>query len=241
MFATQVAARTLLIHRAWRYRLKVEPNEVAFLRRHLKRGNRAVDIGAHRGALTYWMLKAVGPAGAVVAVEPIPGLADDLRLLGWGSFSTRLTVVEAALSNSSGHNTLFVPSDGYLGTATFVPQRVSHDRVSVTTTTLDELSGREPFQSIHFIKCDVEGHELEVLRGAESVLRHDRPVLLVESVDCRPAPGQTTRVSDYLQRLGYTGYFFMNGRTQPLADFRVDRHQIGPGTSWCVNFGFVPV
>ena len=67
-----------------------------------------------------------------------------------------------------------------------------------------------------FIKCDVEGHELDVLVGAERVLREDRPVLLVESVDDRPTAGQTGRVFDHLRGLGYDGWFFEHGRRRSI-------------------------
>ena len=82
---------------------------------------------------------------------------------------------------------------------------------------------------MHFIKCDVEGHELEVLQGGQRLLREDRPVLLVECVDSRPEVGQTDRVFPYLEALGYRGYFFPNGRTESLTRFRVERHQVAPG------------
>ena len=89
---------------------------------------------------------------------------------------------------------------------------------------------------MHFIKCDVEGHELEVLQGGQRVLREDRPVLLVECVDSRPEVGQTDRVFPYLEALGYRGYFFPNGRTESLTRFRVEHHQVAPDAEWLVNF-----
>ena len=51
------------IYRAWRYRVKLEPKEISFMIRSLSSGDRVVDIGAHKGAYTYWMQKAVGPNG----------------------------------------------------------------------------------------------------------------------------------------------------------------------------------
>ena len=48
------------IFRAWRYRLVVEKHEIKFMLDYLAPGNIAVDIGAHKGAYTYWMSKYVG-------------------------------------------------------------------------------------------------------------------------------------------------------------------------------------
>ena len=117
-----LSARLRLIHRAWRYRLRVERPEIAFLRRTYTktRDQTALDIGACRGAFTYWMLNAVGPRGHVVAFEPIPQLAEYLRQLQVACRFERLTVVQTALSNTSGERSLFVPTGGHLGTATLL-------------------------------------------------------------------------------------------------------------------------
>ena len=68
-------------YRAWRYRLKLEKQEIASLRQLLSGGDIAVDIGAHKGAYTYWMLKQVGAAGKIFAFEPQPILFQSLQEL----------------------------------------------------------------------------------------------------------------------------------------------------------------
>ena len=98
----RTALRARLMHRAWRYRLRTERPEVAFVRRHLAAHQTAIDVGAHRGAFIYWMLRAVGDAEQVVAVEPIPELAAYLRTFGDVGGYSRLQVVEAALSDAPG-------------------------------------------------------------------------------------------------------------------------------------------
>ena len=69
------------IFRAWRYRLVIEKHEIKFMLNHLGPGNTAVDIGAHKGAYTYWMSKYVGEKGKVFSFEPQPRLNKQLRLL----------------------------------------------------------------------------------------------------------------------------------------------------------------
>ncbi len=69
------------LYRAWRYRLLLERQEVRALRRHLTAGDTAIDIGAHKGAFTYWMLRRVGRDGLVLAFEPQRPLAVALREL----------------------------------------------------------------------------------------------------------------------------------------------------------------
>lgn len=232
--------RARLIHRAWRYRLKVERPEVAFLLEHLRPGQVALDIGAHKGAFTYWMSKLVGPTGRVFAFEPIPHLAAYLTHVKEVYPFKQLTVVEAALSNTEGKKTFFIPKEGYLGTAALVPKEKGYLGIPVRTCTVDQFSRDNPVDPINFIKCDVEGHELEVFEGGEQVLRRDRPILLFECVDFLQQGGQIGRVFPYLESLGYKGYFFPRGRTRPVTEFRVQKHQSQMGPDWCVNFGFLP-
>ena len=58
------------ISRAWKYRLIVERQEILFMLEHLMPGQNAVDIGAHKGAYTYWISKYTGTNGNVFAFEP---------------------------------------------------------------------------------------------------------------------------------------------------------------------------
>ena len=97
------------------------------------------------------------------------------------------------------------------------------------------------------IKCDVEGHELEVFRGAERLLRESRPVLLFECEARHMTGGRTPNdVFDYLQARGYRGQFFSPRGLRPIEEFRLDLHQRpGAGRFWrakdyCNNFLFVP-
>ena len=51
------------IFRALRYRYRLEPQEIRLVQRHLVAGAVAVDVGAHKGAYTWWMRRAVGETG----------------------------------------------------------------------------------------------------------------------------------------------------------------------------------
>jgi FkbM family methyltransferase len=234
--------RARLLHRAWRYRLRVERPEILFMMRHLAPGQTALDVGAHKGAFTYWMQQTVGPAGRVVAFEPIPELAAYLRQVRQSLQWDNTEVVQVALSNKCGDRSLFVPESGHLGPTTFTQccdgQRTALD---VQTETLDGICHERSLRPVHFIKCDVEGHELEVFQGAERMLREDQPALLFECADFFHEEGQIQRVLPYLQSLGYSGHFFFRGELRPVAEFRVELHQVGPtDPDWCVNFAFLP-
>ena len=71
--------RLKLRWRAWRYRLRLDAEEIALVRATLQPGDVAVDIGAHKGAYTYWMAKGVGGSGRVFSFEPQPVLCRALQ------------------------------------------------------------------------------------------------------------------------------------------------------------------
>ena len=70
-----------LVLRAWRYRLRAERPEIRFLLNQLQLGQTVIDIGAHKGAYTYWMSQRVGSSGQVIAFEPQPELNQNLSKL----------------------------------------------------------------------------------------------------------------------------------------------------------------
>jgi hypothetical protein len=82
---------------------------------------------------------------------------------------------------------------------------VDLEEIEIPVTTLDEYLGEVGRPPVRFIKCDVEGHELEVFRGAEETLRRDGPQLLFE---CHHAEAEDGRLFDFLTGLGYDGTFF---------------------------------
>jgi FkbM family methyltransferase len=234
------------IYRSFRYRYKLEPREVKLLLELLKPGDTAVDIGAHKGAYTYWMRKAVGKEGRVIAFEPQPDLAAALmKLLEAGSEQN--AVVEClGLSETLGLKTLHVPGQGSSPSASFEQlgwQAAGSQCYEVPVTTLDAyFASEEQRPVINLIKCDAEGHELEVFHGAEQTLRNMKPVLLFE---CEARHGSVSRVLEvfrFLSSLGYHGYFFDHDGLKGIDQFKPEWHQAAPGGCYYVNnFFFTPL
>lgn len=139
----------------------------------------ALDIGANIGYVTSIMAARVGPPGAVMSFEPHPVLAEELRgnVERWGGseHTAPVTVRSTALSDHSGSGELMLPSDwernrGRASVRT--PGSAAPDtasRCTITLERLDDVLGSDV--RVGVAKLDVEGHELSVLRGAESLLR----------------------------------------------------------------------
>jgi len=155
-----------------------EQDEIAFVRTLLKPGDSTIDVGGHIGFFTMQMAAAVGPEGRVYAFEPFDANADLLER----SIADRVTFQRAAVGATTGRATLTFPVETLnSGGAYLLPDGnmplAGNLKKEVSLVALDALNLRRP---IRFIKMDVEGAEPQVLRGAQQILRDDRPVILSE-------------------------------------------------------------
>ena len=230
-------ARLRFSHRAWRYRLHVEPEEIAFVLNNVQRGQNVIDIGAHKGAFTYWLNKSVGRRGRVAAFEPLPDLARYLRQIRNLYPFPQLSVVESAVWNLPGESAFYV-ADGHLGMSNLVNKRQGYKTIHVKRTTLNDYCSINDFRPVHFIKCDGEGSELEILQGADKIIREDRPTLLLEIFEAYREPGHVDRVFNYLRSVSYEGTFFHRGRLRNVSEYDVETYQRTEGPDYCINFGF---
>jgi FkbM family methyltransferase len=134
-----------------------------------------VDVGAHLGS-TLSLLVKLDQRGRHMAFEPVPRKAAWLR-----KKFPEVDVREVALGNSRGKVTfsenLSRPGFSGLRAPTDVDDRVRD--VEVQADRLDDVLA--PDYRVDFLKIDVEGGELNVLRGAARTLERDRPAILFES------------------------------------------------------------
>jgi hypothetical protein len=82
-----------------------------------------------------------------------------------------------------------------------------------------------PSRELSFIKCDVEGNELAVMRGADRLLREYSPTLLVE-IEQRHHRNDIREVFAFMTELGYTGHFIQERVVRPLSEFDLEQHQL---------------
>lgn len=151
-------------------------DEYDAFRRDIRPGDVVFDVGANLGAYTLLFAQWVGPAGKVVAFEPAPAAATGLRrLVALNDLRERVEIVETAVSGAVG--TAQFASDGSSGANALV--NVPHGSrgvISVPTTSLDAFCDAHRLRP-DVIKIDVEGEELDVLRGARQTL--SRPSIQV--------------------------------------------------------------
>lgn len=215
--------RLPLRYRAQKLLAALEP-EMALLPQLCASGEVAVDIGANRGVYTYALAQFVAQ---VHSFDPLRECCDYIGDYG----SSCIAVHNIALSDVEDTLKLYIPQEGWrtmYTRASLQPVPGRHELRKVPVMRLDDF-GLGP---LGFIKIDVEGHELAVLRGAREHLLRDTPNLLVEIDHERHAGDEFLAVFNFLYGLGYESYIYQGnalvaarGRETALADT-------------CINFIF---
>jgi FkbM family methyltransferase len=227
--------------RAARTSRRGDRQEIAFLRGNVAPGQTALDVGANKGAYTWWLARAVGRRGRVVAFEPQPDLARRLRRAVRGRSFRHVRVEAVALSDRSGEGSLHTPGAAHWeATLEARAPRAGSVSRAVPVWRLDEFLPRLGLERVDFIKIDVEGHELAVLHGAAAVLARDRPTLLLECEGRHRADGDVSVVFDHLAARGYRGAWFGAAGLRPLEEFDPRRHQVPGQVPYANNFVFRP-
>lgn len=151
----------------------------AVMRRVLASGSNCIDVGCHQGAVLDEMLR-LAPEGVHYAFEPLPDFYSALQRKYSGAANVHL--YEAALSDKTGCVSFqhVVTNPAYSGL-----QRRRYDRpqeqleeILVDMLRLDDVIPAS--LQVHFLKIDVEGAELQVLRGAQETLHRCRPYVVFE-------------------------------------------------------------
>lgn len=158
-----------------------EPEQQTWLLDNIAAGDVVFEVGANIGFFAILCARLVGKGGSVYAFEPHPGCAKACRQnLALNDFQNA-DVYEVAVSSSDGKLLLDI-SDSSTALA-----RVSNSAslpinscVEVRSTTLDTLVFERQLKAPKLIMIDVEGHEIEVLRGAQQTISKNLPTILCE-------------------------------------------------------------
>jgi FkbM family methyltransferase len=192
-----------------------ETDEIRFLNEFLSEGDIFLDIGANIGLFSLYASKKVGGTGIVYAFEPATitygRLVENIRINGIGNIQP----IQIGLSDKEEILELNVSTDGHEAWNTFVSTEDTKFsiREKVQVKSLDHFLIEQGIElkRISLIKLDVEGFEINVLKGSINLLETpDAPVFMVEFTDENAinAGNCCHELYKYLLPYGYVWYTF---------------------------------
>jgi FkbM family methyltransferase len=151
------------------------------------RGGVYLDVGSNIG--NHAVFFGLFCADHVVAIEPNPRLHPILRRnIDLNALGDRTTIVPVGISDREGTGVMALRDehDGNIGASHIVAGAQTATGEAVTLRRLDdlvaELTPSLPVAPITFLKIDVEGMEMGVLRSATALLREHRPHIFIELI-----------------------------------------------------------
>lgn len=195
--------------------LRYETNTARILQENLRAGECFWDVGANYGLISLFASKLVGAKGSVVSFEPSPEAFDLLSKNANGNPSIRALPYGIGNENSKSIMSVQGTSTG----ASFVKEvvelsQIYHEgtpivQVPVSIFKLDTLLNQiRPKPDL--IKIDIEGYEVEALKGAEILLDQVGPTLVIEihPLQIGMSGSEEGQIFDILGRHGYAYEIF---------------------------------
>jgi len=192
--------------------------EMTVLRHLVPAGGCAIDLGANFGSYTKLLAEGVGDGGVVYAFEPIPSTFQVLRSNVERLGLSNVEAFPVAASDVAAFVEMVVPRYATGGVNLYEARIGRPSRgeatVRVTTVRLDDVFA--DLDRVDVIKCDVEGHELGVLKGADRLLHRCRPAWLMELSGNPDKPASpAAEVVARMRAAGYEIYRFDGRQLRP--------------------------
>lgn len=187
-----------------------EKGTIQLLGDFLKSGSIFMDIGANIGLMSTIASKIVGENGRVYAVEANPKTIEVLRHNCAINLCDNIEILPIALASEKGSAILYENWNVNRGGASLISQGDEHG-LTVSKERLDDLFS--PDSPVHLVKIDVEGFELEVLKGGVAWFKTQQPVFIIEvSTQRSNQEGATPEsIMSFVAGLGNYSFFKQKG------------------------------
>jgi FkbM family methyltransferase len=140
-----------------------------------RKGWVAFDVGAYKGETSIWLAGKLGSLGKVFAFEPNPKTSLVLQSnvdLNDSPEMAPIRVVPLGIGASSGTRSFVGTADG----SSYIDDAGETD---IQVTTIDGFMGQDGMDRVDFIKMDIEGGEVDAVKGAKATLRDFAPSLAI--------------------------------------------------------------
>ena len=191
--------------------------EMLYVQEHLNSNNTFLDIGANAGIYSYHFKNKMKK---IVAFEPVKEILVSLENLN----SRNVEIHNCALSNNNDYLEIHIPVDKHGNTISYIaslePRSENTIKRKIEVKMLDDFN----YQNVSLIKIDVEGHELEVLKGGYETINKYKPHLVIE-IEQRHLAYDMSKTFNYIKGIGYEIFFINNSELCSINKFSYDKHQ----------------
>jgi len=166
-------------------------------------GSVIFDVGAHYGYHSLMFSELSGRTGRIFTFEPDRHNYQILQKNVEKNSILNIATFRLAVSDYSGVIDFTNNSNSYANTAVSGSPIFSNSEITkVSCVDLDHFVIEEKLERVDFIKIDIEGHELNALKGAENTLLNYRPDIYLATHD-NHFPGVSEKCLLFLKKLGY--------------------------------------
>jgi len=227
--------------RGYKFNVRASPQSLLYFSRRfephvrnlycslLKEGMIVADVGASTGYYTLLASKIVGSTGSVLSFEPEPHrfreLVDNVRI----NKCNNVKPFKLAVSDKEGE-TEFEQVNALGSGCVVKAKKNAKKRTRVKTTTLDSFK-----IGVDLVKIDVEGAELEVLKGMKKILAKGKVKIICEVHPKKPSSlGYSTKeIEDLLRQYNYDVYLIGEKGLIPTSYLANERgHYLFTGEKW---------
>ena len=168
----------------------------------LRRGDDVLDVGVNVGGVAIAFSRLVGEEGRVIGFEANPKLIPSIKADLRANHANNVHLVEAAAYSQSGLELKFALDPSFYASAStlIITEDMQAEIITVKTRTLDDVCAEYNVKP-RLIKLDIEGAELEALKGATATLDAYQPYIIFESIPDNP---------DLFSFLAARGYSFFD-------------------------------
>ena len=226
-----------LYHRIRCYKYaKYRSPELSLISNLVKNNQNSIDIGANLGLFTFFMSRA---SKHVFAFEPNPYPLENLK----GLVDSNVTVLPIALGNNDGPVEIKIPHHrkGWSSNGASLALKEINDGkiINIQCRKLDSLN----IENIGLIKIDVEGFEIEVIRGAKDTILKNKPIMIIENEIVHTK--DTNELFTTMNEFGYDKYICNSiGKLEKVGNFSVEENQKNAirnlDINYIQNFIFIP-
>jgi len=201
-----------------------EAGTLDVIRRCLRAGDTFIDVGANIGFISLFASHFVGANGVVYSFEPVPEIFKILQRNISLNEIGNILAYNFALGSTSNSATIHYNWDKSRGSASLIPYKENSRSREVCIQTLDEFVTENRLFNIRMVKIDVEGWELEVLKGSKNLLSSpSAPIICVEYSNLHKTQGgQLLNIYDFILSINhYQIYKLEKGKSRKSRLIRI--------------------